>query len=175
MNNKIGLKYLSGSIVYESKRLTPGSKIQLLNFIKEADEHQLMSFLLDHKLDKIADPLAAKILEKRFENSMYADYLHEIMPKLKTYASQAGMGAYLAPWLVYRKVRSMYDECTKKCGTYEINSIRRQVCMVKCNIRRTELLIKGNVDVEKNKLKLHKLQGKLKEYEAQFKKRGAEM
>lgn len=45
MDNKTGLKYLSGTIIYESKKLTPDSKIQLLNFIKEADEHQLMSLL----------------------------------------------------------------------------------------------------------------------------------
>lgn len=47
--------------------------------------------------------------------------------------------------------------------------------MVKCNIAETQAKINAGINVENNKHKLKKLQRKLKEYELQFKSRGAEM
>ena len=113
-------------------------------------------------------------------------------PKTKTMMSQYGMNlSGLIGWVIYRAIRSSLGECTKKCGTYEINTVRRQVCRVKCKINATERAIKeiqkskAVNDAEKHEIKkmktirslkkqLVKLHKKLSDYQTRAKKRGTE-
>lgn len=176
--NVNNLKFLAGTVVYKSGKLSEASKIQLLNFIKEADSHQIMALLLDRKIMKL-DETAKAILEDRFENSKYNEIINEIAPKTKTYLSLTGAGFYGLPFIIYRKIRSLHDACTKKCGTYEFNTIRRQVCLVRCNIAEKELILaqlrKTNASpdkITKVETQIKKLSRKLKEYDAHAKKRG---
>ena len=156
--DKRSLKLLSCLIVNEAK-ITNERKIQLVESIKNANEKELIKFL---KLNE--------------------ELLHEIHPKTKTFMSLTGGPTSPSPvGLLYRKIRSMFDVCTKKCGTYEINSIRRQVCMVRCNIASTQAQINalkktpgGEGKVAKLQSKLTSLQGKLQEYMAHGQKRGTE-
>jgi len=32
----------------------------------------------------------------------------------------------------YRVIRSMFDNCTKQCGTFQVNTPKRQLCMLQC-------------------------------------------
>ena len=155
--DKKSLKLLSCFIVNEAK-ISDAKKLQLIESIKDANEKELVDFL---KLNE--------------------ELLHEIRPKTKTYFSLAGGPTSGPVGLLYRKIRSMFDVCTKKCGTYEINSVRRQVCMVRCNISETNALLnslKGRageeVRVHKLQAKLEKLKNNLREYEARAKAGGTE-
>lgn len=155
--DKRSLKLLSCLIVNEAK-ITDERKTQLVESIKNADEKELVNFL---KLNE--------------------ELLHEIRPKTKTLMSLAGGPISGPTGLLYRKIRSMFDVCTKKCGTYEINSIRRQVCMVRCNIASTQAQLNSlkkvpgsEGKISKLQSKLAALQGKLQQYSAHGQKRGTE-
>lgn len=156
--DKRSLKLLSYLIVNEAK-VTSERKTELIEAIKTADEKELVNFI---KLNE--------------------ELLHEIRPKTKTFFSNAGAMGYTFPiWAIYRKMKAKKDACTKKCGTYELNTIRRQVCMIRCNISSTQSMIgvlkktKGNEEkIAKLQTKLVALQGKLRDYMAHGKKRGAE-
>ncbi len=67
MNNK-SLKLISGHMIMESK-LSKNSKIQTLNFIKEANTHQIMGLLLDGEMYFNLTKEEKRLLEKRFKNS----------------------------------------------------------------------------------------------------------
>lgn len=153
--DKRSLKLLSYLIVNEAK-ITSERKTELIEAIKTADEKELVSFI---KLNE--------------------ELLHEIRPKTKTYFSMSATGT--PGWLLYRKIREKHDVCTKKCGTYEINSVRRQVCMLRCNIGETEMMIRAlkNNPKEADRVrnlenKVGKLKRDLQEYEARAKARGTE-
>lgn len=172
--NADNLKIFCGKIVTETK-LSKEAKLQLLTFIQhEATKHQLMAFMLDGKITKL-DEHAEKIVEDRFNAS---SKLQEIRPLVKTYASVVGgVGSYGIPWLIYRKIRSKTDMCTKKCGTYQLNSIRRQYCMAKCQAVKLQIMIKASkVSAEKSKLqvKLAKALNNVKQYEAKAKASGVD-
>jgi len=62
--------------VTESK-LSKNSKIQTLNFIKEANIHQIMGLLLDGEMYFNLDEKDKKLLEKRFKNSKIKDLISE--------------------------------------------------------------------------------------------------
>jgi hypothetical protein len=156
--DKRSLKLLSCLIVNEAK-ITDERKIKLVESIKNADEKELINFL---KLNE--------------------ELLHEIRPKTKTLMSTSAAIGYQAPiWALYRKIRSKTDACTKKCGTYELNTVRRQVCMLRCKISETELMIgalknnpKEAARVRSLKNKVEKLKTNLHEYEARAKARDTE-
>jgi len=63
------LKILCGSLIVESNK-SKDNKIKLLNFVKEADDLQLKTLLLDSKiLEK--DKIIKDDINKRFEKSEY--------------------------------------------------------------------------------------------------------
>ena len=78
--DKKELQISSMYIVNESNK-SKLSKLQLLNFIMEASEHQLMAFILDDQIIK-TDELSEQIIEDRFKASKV---INEIRPKTKTY------------------------------------------------------------------------------------------
>jgi len=153
--DKRSLKLLSCFIVNEAKVPTK-KKLQLLESIKVASEKELLNFL------KVNEAL-----------------LQEIRPKFKT-AMSLSTGGSLG-WAIYRKIRAKHDICTKKCGTYELNTVRRQVCMLRCNINETQMMINALKGRHGEESRMHKLQARvekmkndLREYEARAKARGTE-
>lgn len=80
-----------------------------------------MSFLAVAPID---DVLAAGATIKTLKNKNISR-----MKKAKTIGM---LGAGLAAYGVYRYIRSLYDKCTKTCGTYELNTPKRQLCLLNC-------------------------------------------
>lgn len=156
---KPNLKLICTDIVMEST-LNSLSKIQLLKYIRyEANEVQLKAFLLDGKIVKL-DEQAMEIVNERFEISEYPELLEgsELRTIRKSLATRVGTLVYLGvPWAIYRKIRSVYDGCTKKCGTLELNTKRRQYCMAKCKVEKLKKELASSKDPKgkqelKNKL-----------------------
>ena len=123
------LQIMAGVLVVESKLTYPAKK-QLFTFIKtEATESQLKAFLLDGKV-VIVDEQASEVIDDRFiiaETGGRIAKLRKSAMSLAGYSGGAGAG-----WALYRGIRGALGICTKKCGTFEVNTSRRQHCMLKC-------------------------------------------
>ena len=86
------LKITAADYVMESKMTNP-AKLQMLNFIqKEANDHQLMSLMLDGKIVKL-DEQAKQIVEDRFYTS---DKLQEALTSSKKAKDEAILKAKIA-------------------------------------------------------------------------------
>ena len=172
--NKKDLQVFSMYIVSESKS-SKLAKLQLLNFVMEASEHQLMAFILDGQIIK-TDEIDNQIIEDRFKVYEAGGRIAKLR---KTASSDTGQGS-LVGWVVYRKIRSMFDTCTKRCGTYENNTTRRQHCMIKCKVGRYHAeynaakQANNRTEMDKAKARLLKAQATLNKSIASFKSRGAE-
>ena len=170
------LRILAAEIVVSSK-LPKTVKRQFVNFIKEApsDTH-VKALLMDGGIFKL-DEEAQKLVEQRWELSEAGGRVSTLR---KTYMSQAGAGTGLnIVWLAYRKIRSLYDACTKRSGTYELNTSRRQHCMIKCKVAKAKAELSaaqktGKVDmIAKAKADLQKAENILAKSKMSFAKRGA--
>jgi hypothetical protein len=175
------LRVFAGQIVVESK-MSKAAKLQMLNFIKEeATDAQIKALLMDGKIVKL-DEQAEEIVNDRFENHEINEAGGRVAKLRKTYMSQAGSGGGLNVfWLAYRTIRAQFDKCTKRCGAYELNTSRRQHCMIKCKEAkaRAELAAAKKANDEKRIKKaakdLQKVQALLKKSTASFTKRGADI
>jgi len=170
------LRLMAAQIVVESK-LSKAAKIQMLNFIKEdASDAQIKALLMDGKIVKL-DEQAEEIVNERFNVSEAGGRVAKLR---KTYMSQVGnaTGTPLL-WAAYRKLRSLHDTCTKRCGTYELNTTRRQHCMIKCKVAKLEgqLAAAKKADHKKEIAKLEtqlvKAKAALSKSVQSFKDRGA--
>ena len=170
-------RLLSAEIVMCSK-LPASVKKQFISFIKEAptDAH-VKALLMDGEIVKL-DKEAEKLVEQRWELSEAGGRVAKIR---KTYSSMAGSSGGVNPiWLIYRKVRSLYDQCTRRCGKYEVNTTRRQHCMIKCKVAKYKAQLaaakKANNqgEIQKSEASLAKAEAELKKSIASFKSRGAE-
>lgn len=172
--DKKELQILSMATVSESDK-SKLAKLQLLNFIMEASEHQLMAFMLDGKIIK-TDELTEQVIEDRFRISEAGGRVAKLR---KSYSSLTGVG-FPVMWALYRKIRSIYDVCTKRCGKYEVNTSRRQHCMIKCRVEKYQAQLvaakkaKNNKEVQKAKANLLKAKAALQKSIASIKARGAE-
>lgn len=172
--DKRELQLVSMALIEESNK-SKLSKLQLLNFIMEASELQLKSFILDEKIVTI-DEHCEEIITNRFKISEAGGRVAKLR---KSYSSTTGVG-FPVMWALYRKIRSIYDQCTRRCGKYEVNTSRRQHCMLKCKVDRYSAQVsaakKAGNDKEAQKAegKLLKAQAALKKSIASFKSRGAE-
>ena len=168
------LHLIAGQIVVEST-LTNPAKLQFLNWIqKEATEAQVKAFLLDGCITNLDDQ-AEEIVNARFEAGGRVAKLR------KTAARTAGAVGGVNPlWAAYRKIRSTFNSCTRRCGTYEINSSRRQHCMIKCKVEKIQSQFNaaktaGNEkEALKMKGKLLKVKSSLMKSKGSFAARGAE-
>lgn len=170
------LKLMNANVVYESK-LPNEAKIQLLNFIKnEASEVQLKALLLDGKIIPNVDEVTEHVINDRFAVSEAGGRI----ATLRKSAGSLSTGGSVF-WLIYRKIRAHYDICTKKCGKWEINTARRQVCMIKCKIDKVKAQLakakqyKDSNEITKLEAELKKAENTYARYQASFKKRGAEI
>lgn len=172
-----GFRILAAEIVVSSK-LPTSVKTQFVNFIKEAkSDTQIKALLMDGEIVKL-DKDSEKLVEQRWEISEAGGRVAKLR---KTYMSQAGSGGGLNVfWLAYRKIRSLYDDCTKRCGKYELNTSRRQHCMIKCKAAKAKAELaaaqkagKGD-KIAKAKADLQKVEKILAKSKASFAKRGAD-
>jgi len=181
------LRIIAAEMIVESK-LSKSAKFQLLNFIKEeATDAQIKALLMDGKIVQL-DEQAEEIVNDRFEISeaggkvsqarkTYFSAVNSPAGQIATGATAAGaaagMGMSAAPalasaavgagiWALYRVIRGKYDKCTKRCGTFEINTARRQHCMAKCKVEKTQAELtaamksKNQKEIEKKKATLAK-------------------
>lgn len=169
------LRIIAGQIVVESK-LSKQGKLQMIKFIQqESTDAQIKALLMDGKIVQL-DEQAEQIVNDRFEVSEAGGRVAKLR---KTYTTQAGAG-FPVLWALYRKIRSHYDSCTRRCGKYELNTSRRQHCMIKCKVEKVKgqlagaIKAKNKTEVDKMKSKLLKAQAALAKSQASFKARGAE-
>jgi hypothetical protein len=171
------LRIIAAEIIVSSK-LTKSSKLQLLNFIKEdASDAQVKALLMDGEIVNL-DEQGEQIVNDRFEVSEAGGRVAKLR---KTYMSQAGSGGGLNPlWLAYRKIRSIRDECTRRCGKYELNTSRRQHCLIKCKVDRAKARHEAakkadnKSEIVKTAAELNKAEALLKKSVASFQSRGAD-
>lgn len=197
----MNIKILAGRIVMESQLSNP-SKLQLLNFLQyEATIPQVKAFILDGEIVKL-DEQAIEIVNDRFALSEAGGKVAQIrktyfsagtpVGALGTAVTSAMTGAKaagpkgaiagtaagvtgLAIWAVYRKIRSKYDQCTKRCGTFELNTARRQFCMAKCKVGKIEqqlqaaIKAKNQTEINKKKVSLAKAKQTFANYQKSFK------
>jgi hypothetical protein len=158
---KKDLQIVAAGLVLESE-MDNQSVLSLIKFIKnEATDEQLKSIIVTKALPLVVTEAFELAVNEKFE-LLVAEGKIRTLRKTYMSVSQAGSPA----WLAYRKIRSMRDACTKKCGTYEINTVRRQNCYAKCR----EAAAKAKNDAKGQK----KWSARSKDYSDQFKKRGAQ-
>ena len=82
--NRSDLKILSGAIIWESS-LPKNAKIQLIRFVKEANEVQLKAFVLDGTIipKTKLDEITAEVIDERFDNKI--DSFKGSLNKIKNY------------------------------------------------------------------------------------------
>jgi len=171
------LQLIAASVVSESE-LSKGAKLQLIKFIQyEATDVQVKAILLDGKILTNIDEQTAEIINDRFAVSEAGGRVAKLR---KTSMGMLGVNAGSVLWLAYRKIRSMKDACTKKCGTYEYNTSRRQHCIIQCRVAEAKAKLaaaqkaKNDSEVKKMKAKLAKANETLRKSTASFKSRGAQ-
>lgn len=171
------LRLIAGLMVIESELSKP-AKLQMLEFIQhEATNTQIKALLLDWKIVKL-DEQAEEIVNERFSISEAGGRVAKLR---KSYMTQYGSSGGLNPaWLLYRAVRAQFDKCTRKCGTFELNTSRRQHCLLKCKVQKLQGELnaaKKAQDTQKAKSiqdKLAKAQKTLQKSRASFAKRGVD-
>jgi len=188
------LRIIAAEMIVDSK-LSKSAKFQLLNFIKEeATDAQVKALLMDGKIIHL-DEQAEEIVNDRFELSEAGG---KVAQARKTYfsavnspagaiatglatagtagAAPAAAGAALGAgvWALYRVIRAKYDKCTKRCGTFEINTARRQFCMAKCKVEKTQAELnaamksKDEKQIQKKKAALQKAKETFANYQKSF-------
>ena len=161
------LRLFAGQVVVESK-ISKAAKLQLLNFIKEeASDTQIKALLLDGEIVHL-DEQAEEVVNDRFSVSEAGGKVAQMR---KTYFGVSALGGL---WLLYRAIRSRYDICTKRCGTLELNTARRQYCMAKCKIEKVQKELqaamskKNPKEIAKKKLALAKAKETFANYQKSF-------
>ena len=157
---KKDLQIIAAGLVLESK-IDKASILSLIKFIRnEATEEQLKSIIITKTV-----PLVVTQTFETAINEKFGKFVSEGRIRTLRKSAVSNSGLTTGPlWAAYRKIRSMTDSCTKKCGTYELNTVRRQACYAKCKAAAEKA--KGVADGKWGK--------RSKDYKEQFKKRGAD-
>ena len=128
---KSDLKIMAMETCFLSE-LSTETKKRHLHYIKEvADAYQCIGYILDSKFYNL-DESGKQELKERF--------LKEDAKTRKKVMSVAGIIFDPIDWVIYRTIRRFVDECSKRCGTYQLNLEKRQNCMKKCREEGTEKL-----------------------------------
>lgn len=159
-------------------RMSKSAKLQMLEFIQnEASDAQIKALLMDGKIVKL-DEQAEEIVNERFKVSEAGGRVAKLR---KSYMTQYGSGGGVNPaWLLYRAARAQFDKCTRQCGTFELNTSRRQHCLIKCKVQKLQKELqaaKKAKDEKKAKQvqsQLAKAQQTLKKSQQSFAKRGVQ-
>lgn len=141
------------------------TKADMINYLRECHtQESLLSFILDW--NKFGDSRKEPLLEfDQTRKNISTD------SGRKTTMSYVGMTLGKIPWKLYRKIRSEYDEATRKCGIYSVNNFSRQSCMIECKIEEKKKILVAlkqckadKKDIQKVKNEIAKLELKLSEY-----------
>ena len=173
------LRLIAGTIVVESK-LSSSAKLQLLNFIKEeASDAQIKALLMDGEIQNL-DEQAEQIVEQRWELSEVGG---KIAQTRKSLFSRMGAPLKVPPvaaiWALYRVIRGQFDVCTKRCGTFELNTARRQHCLAKCKVVKAQAELnavmksKNPKQIQSKRASLEKANERLRRYQQSFSKKSA--
>jgi len=126
------LRILCGAIVTESK-LSKESKLQLLKFIqKEATDTQIKALLLDGKILTRIDEHTEEIISDRFEvfKENHSLFTEDVLTGMAVIMlGGMALAVTAATWRAYRKLRGMFQEKSRRCGTYSIGS-DRTACLI---------------------------------------------
>jgi len=115
------LKITAADYVMESKMTNP-AKLQMLNFIqKEADDHQLMSLMLDGQIVKL-DEQAKQIVEDRF-----------MVSELGVIGNIVSLLLLPGASIVWRGIAAAASSAHRKCGILKISN-QRDACLAKTRI-----------------------------------------
>lgn len=155
MEQKNALKLMSLNVLKESN-VVLDKKTEALNFIREASEEELMLYTLTEKPKKLTEKQKQIVSE------------HYLLQEGggKTFLSVLGLINSPVLWFIYRTIAANNDECMKMCGTYKINTTKRQQCLEKCQQKRESglrnLKSKMNCNQSKNPKKCMELKNKIK-------------
>jgi len=86
----------------------------------------------------------------------------------KTIMSAAG-SVIFPIWLPYRSIISAFDEKTRRCGIYGINSSNRQACLYKVKIQKWERILAAATARKDEKI-LAKAKERLAKYKMKYQK-----
>ena len=145
------LKISAAQFIVESE-LTKPAKLQMINFIQhEADDHQLMSLMLDGKIVQL-DEQAKEIVEDRFS------------------VNEALTGREISFSLV--GINRVFGECAKKCGRITLSKEKR-LCKQRCNNARDAAILKARAErkASKRTAKTDKFAAKVKYKQTLFNKK----
>jgi adenylosuccinate lyase len=152
--------------------MTTKFKDVILEIIKQRtiiDENKPLTYYL--KMENRVNKLSEEDCEKLVMN-----ILEDIAPERKTAMSGLGtavsasgstlglsVGGWSAPiaYAIYRAVRGKFDECSKACGTYAINTPKRQICMAKCNLMKNQEIYDSLVKHKAPKYRIDQAKEKL--------------
>lgn len=62
--------------------------------------------------------------------------------------SPGGVTGGIGVWGGYRIIRAFFDKCTKQCGVFNINTLRRQICITHCKTKIYSKILKDLKDVK---------------------------
>ncbi len=107
--------------------LSSKDKKKHLDYIKEADTYQCIGYILDGKFYNLNE-MGKQELKKRFIKEQTArKTAHSVVG-----AAAGTLGGVFAG---YRVLKAMFDQCTRACGVFGLNTVKRQYCMLNCKIR----------------------------------------
>jgi hypothetical protein len=136
------LKLYLGHVVTESS-MPKDAKIQMLNFLRDANDIQLKAIYLDGEIIKpTVSEQAKQIIEQRF--SVSEGVWRSVLGAL-----------VLGPiWVLYRGIRAELQDKSRKCGTYKISS-ERVACLAHATIWESKEMLKlmGKAKGDCNKAK----------------------
>jgi len=154
---KSKLKLISSLIINESNT-NELEKKELFKLVENSSKEDLINFIK--------------------ENQTVLNEL--ITPKIKSFLSISGATTgFGIPFVIYRAILSLHGKCTRNCGRFEYNTIRRQVCMVRCKIDKYEKMLEAakkhnasSNNIKDLQNKINKYKKKLAEYMRHAKRRG---
>lgn len=129
------LKIMLAYKVSESN-LSKADKQNMINFIKEANEHQIKHMFLTGRMARTISSTAIRENNRLFESREVQHALSEGL--LKTI-----FGMFLlnpAGWAMYRLIRATFSKNSRKCGAFSIGK-QRDLCLIRAKITKFEKLI----------------------------------
>ena len=144
-----------GQAITVSEKLSNPVKLQLLEYVKKADLHELMSIVLDGEV-KPLDDQAAELLEQRFKRSEWPAFIEESMiTEVGRALNIIGM-IMLTPivWAQWRALFAIFSKAHRQCGVLRVSK-DRDTCLKKARMQmsmnKMKLLQKAKAGCKKYK------------------------
>lgn len=149
MNFKTFIQLFSGHIITESD-IDKNKKIELLDFVKESNELEIMALLLDGEEQKIESQQSKQIVFERFKKSNIPDkltyfiesdlhnYIDERKISVGTLITGLGIISYFLGRTIARQIKSFLNKCYGKCKPVVKDTYRFNICKLSCEIKTYE-------------------------------------